>query len=186
MNVLGLAVPKAVVAIVSVVLGTVVVGVGAIATVPQVRTALPPIAHYVPAVGPASDLTYRVEGPSMAPEFSSGQYITVFPLSTDRPQRCDVVLYHPPTAPNLLYLKRVVATEGQTVTFTMGSVEVNDHAVCPGVLHGSSNSQPAGNSQAVTVPPNMYFVVGDNLLNSADSRVSGSIPRSSIVGYLPA
>jgi signal peptidase I len=185
MKVLGLAVPKAIVSIVLAILATAVVGVGLVAAVPQVRVILYPLARYVPAVGPARGLTVRVDGPSMAPEFPSGQYVTVLPLTSDRPQRCDVVIYHPPAAPDQLYLKRVAATGGDTVTFTLGSVEVNGNAACPRVLHGASGPQFANNPQTVTISTNVYFVVGDNLLSSLDSRFSGAIPRSSIVGYLP-
>lgn len=186
MKVLGLVVPKAVVGVVSVILGTILVGGGLVAAVPQVRVTLRPLALYVPAVGPAGDMTVRVEGPSMDPEFSSGQYITVLPLATDRPQRCDVVLYSLQSAPNVRYLKRVIAIGGDTVSFTGESVSVNGNAACPAVLHHVlSNTGPGSLPRTLTVPPNMYFVVGDNLLNSADSRFSGPILRSSIIGYLP-
>jgi signal peptidase I len=117
----------------------------------------------------------------MEPEFKTGQILNFVPLSSDRPQRCDVVLYHPANAPSQVTFKRVVAVGGDTVSFGVSSVQVNGKEPCPAVLHGNQGEGSATTHMA----PSQYFVVGDNLPDSEDSRLYGPIDRSSILGYLP-
>ena len=45
----------------------------------------------------------------------------------------------------------------------------------------ASNHFPDGNTE-FTVPPNQYLVMGDNTMNSSDSRVWGSFPRENVIG----
>jgi signal peptidase I len=40
---------------------------------------------------------------------------------------------------------------------------------------------PDGNTE-FAVPPNHYVVMGDNTMNSSDSRVWGSFPRENVIG----
>jgi signal peptidase I len=183
-KVLGFALPKAVGIALSSVLGAVVVATGVVAAVPQARVALAPIARHVPAIGPAAGQTYRIEGPSMEPAYHSGDYVTLLPLTAGRPQVCDAVAYR--ATPDSVYVKRVVAIGPATVLWTQGSVEVKGQTgpVCPAYVHGGDTGA-AGQPQSVPVPPGYYFVVGDNLLDSTDSRQMGSITHDSIVGYLP-
>ncbi len=184
MKVLGLALalPKAVGIALSTVLGIVVVGTGVVAAIPQARNAFAPVARYVPAIGPAAGQTYRIEGSSMEPTYHSGDYVTLLPLTTGRPQLCDAVAYH--ATPDSVYVKRVVAIGPAKVAWTQSSVEVDGQPACQGYLHGGDSGQP-GQPTIIFVPSGMYFVVGDNLLDSADSRFSGPITRDSMVGYLP-
>lgn len=117
MKVFGFALPKAVGVVLSSVLGVGVITTGVIATVPQARIALQgsaPIVRFVPAIGPAAGLTYRVEGPSMEPTYTSGEHLTMLSLAAGRPKPCDVVAFQ--YAPDVIYLKRVVAVGPATVT----------------------------------------------------------------------
>ena len=77
------------------------------------------------------------------------------------------------------YIKRVIGLPGERVEGRQGKVLVDGREVIEPYL-------PAGTSTddfpAVTVPPDTVFVMGDNRSNSADSRVFGPIPRSTVVG----
>ena len=77
------------------------------------------------------------------------------------------------------YIKRVVALPGERVEATGGKVLVDGlELIEPYLPPGTATSDFA----AVVVPPDTVFVLGDNRANSADSRVFGPIPRSTVVG----
>ncbi len=185
MKVLGLALPKAVGIALSTVLGIVAVGTGVVAVIPQARIAFAPVARYVPAIGPAAGQTYRIEGPSMEPTYHSGDYVTLLPLTSDRPKLCDAVAYR--AIPDSIFVKRVVAIGPATVIWTQGSVDVKGQSgpACPAYVHGG-DAGALGKPQSIQIGSGDYFVVGDNLLDSLDSRMQGPITRQDIVGYLPA
>jgi len=77
------------------------------------------------------------------------------------------------------YIKRVVALPGERVEGHDGRVLVDGRALIEPYL-------PAGvvttDFAAVIVPPHTLWVMGDNRGNSADSRVFGPVPRSTVVG----
>ena len=78
------------------------------------------------------------------------------------------------------FIKRVVATAGQTVEIRSDGFLYVD---------GKKQVEPYRKDQVampafgpVTVPANDLFVMGDNRSDSEDSRVFGPIPKSSVVG----
>ncbi|HUR18107.1 MAG TPA: signal peptidase I [Acidimicrobiales bacterium] len=77
------------------------------------------------------------------------------------------------------FIKRVVALPGETVEGKGGVVFVNGRRLIEPYLDpGITTSTFA----PVTVPAGHLWVMGDNRGNSSDSRVFGSIPRTSVVG----
>ena len=77
------------------------------------------------------------------------------------------------------YIKRVVALPGERVEAHDGMVLVDGRELVepylpPGVV--------TGDFPAVVVPPETLFVMGDNRGGSADSRIFGPIPQSTVVG----
>lgn len=79
-----------------------------------------------------------------------------------------------------LLLKRVVATQGQTVAIRDGvlfvdGTEAKESFVDPRTIDGVYFG-------TVTVPPGHLFVLGDNRENSIDSRDFGTIPVTAIQG----
>lgn len=121
------------------------------------------------------------------------------------PRYHDIVVFRSPTAPELGrvnrgpignflngvaeglglrsserdFIKRVIATGGQEVKVEGGAVFVDGRKLNEPYLHDRS---PLPDYAPAKVPKGQIFVMGDNRLNSQDSRSFGPIPESSIVG----
>jgi signal peptidase I len=77
------------------------------------------------------------------------------------------------------YIKRVVALPGERVEGLRGKVLVDGRELMePYLPPGTVTSD----FPALIVPPRTVFVLGDNRGNSADSRIFGPVPRSTVVG----
>lgn len=76
------------------------------------------------------------------------------------------------------FIKRVVATEGQVVEIRDGNVWVDDvQLIEPYLQDGTTNG-----NDTIVVGPGQVFVMGDNRLNSSDSRRFGTISTDDIIG----
>ena len=77
------------------------------------------------------------------------------------------------------YIKRVVALPGERVEAHDGRVFVDGlELIEPYLPAGTTTSEFA----AVVVPPETLWVLGDNRASSADSRIFGPVPQSTVVG----
>lgn len=132
-----------------------------------------------------------VSGPSMEPNYHDGDYFMVLkaPLMFRTPRRFEVVQLIDPSNQNTLLIKRVIGLPGDTVTFRQNKVCVSSQsqpeAECFSESYLSPQSITRAYDQTATtnvVPAKAYYVLGDNRLNSADSRYFGPVPRNLIVG----
>lgn len=103
------------------------------------------------------------------------------------PKAGDIVVFSDPQVPSRVLVKRVIATEGQTVNLVNGYVYIDGVQQAEPYTQGDSYplSLTAGNvdiSYPYTVPAGCVWVMGDNRENSSDSRYFGSIPTNSIFG----
>lgn len=99
------------------------------------------------------------------------------------PQRGDIITFEDPEMPNRILIKRVIATEGETVTLVDGKVCVDGKALSEPYTRGlpsSPLSSPV--TYPYTVPQGCVWVMGDNRTNSSDSRFFGAVEVSSITG----
>jgi signal peptidase I len=125
---------------------------------------------------------FYIPSPSMEPTLYPGDRIIVNRLAyrLGEPQRGDIVVFRYPLDPSRDYVKRVVAVGGDTVEARDNVLYINGQPqppasyLPPGVVY--SDFGP------IKVPPNNYFMMGDNRNNSADSRVWGTLDRKLIIG----
>ncbi len=132
-----------------------------------------------------SFLVLPLDGPSMQPGLHTDERVLVNSLVYDfsAPQRGDVVVFHPPEQPSLIYIKRVIGLPGDTITLTPNTIAVNgvvlNEPYVPAAPPGlTENPEPT----TVTLGPGEYFLLGDNRSDSRDSRYFGPVPRANIIG----
>jgi signal peptidase I len=129
------------------------------------------------------------------------------------PQRGDVVVFRYPPNPSIDYIKRLVGLPGDHIQVTNGVLFINgkpvpkvpdgtfnsDYRNDPGhaipVFRETLDDgrtydtldetqfSPGDNTREFIVPPDHYFMMGDNRDNSADSRFDvGFVPAENLVG----
>ncbi|MDA8412332.1 MAG: signal peptidase I [Desulfobacteraceae bacterium] len=121
-------------------------------------------------------------------------YGTKLPFSNKRiftlrdPQRGDVVVFEYPEDPSKDFIKRVIGTPGDVVeekdkkVYVNGKLYVNPHEVHKEKDIIPKEMNPRDTFGPVTVPPNSYFMMGDNRDRSYDSRFWGFVTRDKIKG----
>src|ERR1051325_6095012 len=115
-------------------------------------------------------------------------------LPVGRTRRRDVIVLKSPEEPERNFIKRVVGLPGETVELREKKVYINGkpldepyaHYLQPvsgeSELHEVTSFDVRERYGPVTVPPNQYFVMGDNRDNSQDSRYWGFLPRDYVKG----
>jgi signal peptidase I len=124
----------------------------------------------------------RVDGLSMAPTLEDHDRLIVnklvYELGDPRPG--DIVMLYYPINPEKMFVKRVIAKEGDTVRIVDGRVYVNDIPLHDDYVPAEFRSHDDYGPQVVQ--QGYYFVMGDHRNNSSDSRHWGPVPKKYIVG----
>jgi signal peptidase I len=152
---------------------------------------------------------YQIPSESMEPTLDVGQRVLVgrFLYHFGDPSVGDIVVFHPPAGADVgtkcgkphpsdqacaaptpersdqNFIKRIVAGPGDTLAVRDG------HPVVNGVIDTDEPyTLPCGNGGAcnlpkpITIPPDHYFMMGDNRGASDDSRYWGPVPRDWLIG----
>jgi signal peptidase I len=129
---------------------------------------------------------FNIEGMSMEPSLHDRELILVdkWTYLFHAPARGDVVVFVAPPHPDQDYIKRIVAVPGDTLTIRdttviVDGVTLKETYVDP---HRQGNVYTYKTISNMVIPPNEYFVLGDNRIGSSDSRDWGLLPRSNIIG----
>ena len=122
----------------------------------------------------------RVDGSSMQPSFTDGDYVIVNRLAYQFGdiQRGDVIVFPYPLDEEDDYIKRVIGLPGDRVAVYGGIVYVNGEPINePYILE-----QPLADEAELIVPEGYVFVMGDNRNASSDSRSWGPLNIEKIIG----
>lgn len=151
---------------------------------------------------------YQIPTGSMIPTLEVGQRVLVQRVSyhfTD-PAVGDIVVFHPPQGADsercgveprppgeacpepvpeesdTNFIKRVVATPGDTLKIVDGHAIVNGEPVPDDFARPCGGGRGCNLPKEITIPPDHYFMMGDNRGFSDDSRFWGPVPRDWIIG----
>lgn len=130
---------------------------------------------------------FVVKGASMEPTFENGEYLIVDQLTYhfEAPMRGDVIIMRYPKDPKIFFIKRVIGLPNETVEIQGKRVIIRKGAgVEPLILDESfiDPSRVRDEYATYVLGPDDYFVMGDNRIESSDSRSWGLLPKEDIVG----
>lgn len=132
------------------------------------------------AVVQISVQSFRVDGPSMEPSFTEGEFIMVNKLTYRfcDPRRGDVIIFDPPFSSDYPFIKRVVGLPGELVEIRHGDIYIDGRLL----QETPDMGEPNRDMGPMRVEEGRYFVLGDNRDNSRDSTEGWTVPRENIIG----
>jgi signal peptidase I len=135
---------------------------------------------------------YKVEGVSMQPTYEEGRLLSINKLGVyfTPLKRFDIVVFYPPNSDEI-YVKRVIGLPGDEIYYKDDQLYVNNKAVNEPFLPLKDNSHVTkltGNftleeiTNDTKIPKGYIFVIGDNRLQSRDSRHFGLVKMDDVIG----
>lgn len=130
---------------------------------------------------------FFVKGASMEDNFHDGDYLLIDEISYrfNDPQRGDVIVFRYPENPSQFFIKRIMGLPGETIEIKNSQVKIYNSEFLKGFVlkeeYLSSDQETVGNVSE-SLDNDEYFVLGDNRLQSSDSRRWGSLEKKFITG----
>lgn len=143
---------------------------------------------------------FKIPTSSMVPTFKPGDrifvnkfiYGTKIPftdinvMKLKEPERGDIIVFTSPVEPKKYLVKRLIGKPGDTVEIKDQHIRINGKPVEePLVLKRNlyyNRGEYGKAAHPITVPEGFYYALGDNSLNSVDSRYWGFVPAKNIAG----
>jgi signal peptidase I len=127
----------------------------------------------------------HVEGLSMFATLDDQDYLIANKIDyrLHAPQRGDIIILRPPNNNSQDFIKRIIALPGERLLIRDGIVYINGRKLDePYLPEAWTTLNNYGGDSGTVIPPNEYFVMGDNRNKSQDSRSFGPITRDRIDG----
>jgi signal peptidase I len=154
---------------------------------------------------------YRIPSESMEPTLDVGQRVLVNRLGnrfTD-PEIGEIMVFHPPVGSErevqcgnpsqgqghreacgtptrdkskVNFIKRVVAGPGDRISIVNGRVIRNGRRAKEDFILPCGGGSECTFPESITIPPDHWFMMGDNRGSSDDSRFWGPVPKDWIIG----
>lgn len=131
---------------------------------------------------------FKIPSGSMRETFLEGDRILVnkFIYRFKEPQRGDIIVFRYPQNKKKDFVKRLIAMPGEVVEISDGDIYINDTLVQGPQLirdfYYYNRGEYGQIGQRITVPPESYYVLGDNSASSKDSRFWGFVPKENLLG----
>ncbi len=131
---------------------------------------------------------YKIPTGSMKPTLMPGDRILVNKLvyRLHPPERGDIVVFESTIEPRKDFIKRLVGKGNEDLDIVNGNIEINSEIITSPDIFSRIYYYRKGDfisgKDKVHIPPNYYFMLGDNSLHSNDSRFWGVIPEKNIKG----
>lgn len=132
---------------------------------------------------------FLVNGASMEPTFSSGDYLLVDELTYRLrvPERGEVIVFRYPGDESVYYIKRIIGLPGERVElgkegiFIFNSEQPDGFRLDETYMPGEMSSYEA---KEFPLSKTQYFVMGDNRTHSFDSRNWGPVKTDEVIGLV--
>ena len=151
---------------------------------------------------------YRIPSESMSPTVELNERILVerVGIRTGDPDRGDIVVFNPPEdgstfatcgqehgpdqacakpakeRGDVTFIKRIVAGPGDRLSIRGGRVVIDGEPQDEDYARLSDTCPTCNLRKEITIPPDHWFMMGDNRGESADSREWGPVPKKWIIG----
>ncbi len=150
---------------------------------------------------------FRIPSQSMEPTLEVGQRVLVDRVSFrfGEPDRGDIVVFKPPSGAegnecgvdhsasqacpvptegeaDTNYIKRIVGEPGDRLRVIDGLVHINGEPLDEPYIRADVRCGICNLPKEITIPPDHFFMMGDNRGQSADSREWGPVPEDQIIG----
>ena len=125
---------------------------------------------------------FLVQGASMEPNFSSGDYLLVDEATYRfrEPERGEVIVFKNPSNTSQFYIKRIIGLPGEEVIVNDTDVRVDGESIEESYLEEFDFE----GQYIFELDDDEYFVMGDNRSQSFDSRSWGPLGDNLIVGVV--
>lgn len=143
---------------------------------------------------------YKIPSGSMRPTLLEGDRIVVVKFiygpripfinihlpGFRQPRRGEIIVFKAPDSPNKVFIKRLIASEGESVEISNGKLLINgkpvDNLAPFRTVYYYNQGEYGQEGKAIYVLKDSYFVLGDNSASSRDSRYWGFVPKNYVIG----